>query len=62
MSKFNQIIFTLPAFLRGSTIIGDEIMKTLPTLPITDNMESKMRRASLDHSDESVTGDTKLGT
>lgn len=39
----------------------EEIMKMLPTLPITETMVRKMRRASRDHSDDNVTGETFSG-
>lgn len=48
----------LPAFFKWSSTITDDIIKTLPTVPITDKHASNNKRAIRDHSDDNVTGDT----
>lgn len=50
----------LPAFLRWSSIITDEIMNTFPMLPMTDKQASTSKRAILGHSVDNVTGEKSL--
>lgn len=47
----------LPAFLRWSSIITDDIMNTLPMLPMTDRHANTNNLAMLGHSVDSVTGE-----
>lgn len=47
----------LPAFLRWSSIITDDIMNTFPMLPMTDRHASTNNLAMLGHSVDNVTGE-----
>lgn len=59
--KLKGKLTRLPAFFRWSSIITDDIMKILPTLPTHDIIVRKMIRVKRGHSVDSNTGETLSG-